>query len=82
MYKNNDVLVKPPGDIRIIEGYSGAFCACGHTLHIKTPKQKGWHAIQCPVCEFVVNLYCGEEGASLSSDEIHKFIPDIGIYGD
>lgn len=60
-YKGDDVLVRMPGDIRIIEGYSGAFCECGRTLHIKTPILKDFYAIKCPVCGSVVNLYCGKK---------------------
>lgn len=63
-FYGNEVLARTPGDIKTIEGYSGAFCECGCILHIKTPKQKAFHSIQCPVCGFVVNLYCGEEGES------------------
>ena len=59
--ENNEVIVKQPGEIAEIEGYSGAFCACGHVLHIKTPKIKAWYPIKCPVCGFVVKLFCGEE---------------------
>lgn len=61
LYEGDDVLVKEPWDTRIIEGYCGAFCECGHVLHIKTPRRKKFHAIKCPKCERVVNLFCGEK---------------------
>lgn len=60
LYEGDDVVCRKPGDVRSIDGYSGAFCECGHTLHIKTPKQKAFHAIKCPVCGNIVNLFCGE----------------------
>jgi hypothetical protein len=65
---DKEIIVKDPGDIRAIEGYSGAFCKCGHVLHIKTPKIKGWYPIKCPVCGFVANLFCGEEGEKLGME--------------
>ena len=62
LYEGADVLVAEPWDIYEKDGYSSAFCKCGHVLHIKTPKIKRFHAIKCPICGFVVNLYCGENG--------------------
>lgn len=66
MYKDDDVIVREPWDISEIEGYSGAFCKCGHVLHIKTPELTQWCAIECPKCGFVVNLFCGKSRAEIS----------------
>lgn len=60
LYEGDDVIVRPPGDIRAIEGCSGAFCECGMSLHIKTPKTIDWYKIKCPVCGKIIQLYCGE----------------------
>ena len=70
LYEGDDVIVKEPWDIKTIEGYSAAFCKCGHVLHIKTPKIKTWHQIKCPKCGFVINLFCGEEGELLTMNHI------------
>lgn len=59
-YEGDDVICKEPWDLRLIEGCSGAICECGHVLHIKTPRQKAFHAIKCPMCGFIVNLFCGK----------------------
>ena len=69
MYEGDDVICKKPWELNIIEGYSAAFCECGHVLHIKTPKQKAFHAIKCPVCNHVVELFCGEGGIDSNADE-------------
>lgn len=61
LYDGEDVICKEPWDTREIDGYSGAFCKCGHVLHIKTPKQKAWHVIKCPICGYYVRIYCGEK---------------------
>lgn len=82
MYEGNDVICKEPWDGRIIEGYSGAYCECGHVLHIKTPRQKAFHAIKCPKCGFVVNLYCGEKGEPASMDDIRAVVQTVGVLGD
>lgn len=82
LYEGNDVLVKKPWELDIIEGYSGAFCECGHVLHIKTPRRKAFHAIKCPICEHIVSLYCGEEGEQLSMDDIRRIVPIVGVLGD
>ena len=82
LYEGDDVLVKKPWEINIIEGYSGAFCQCGHVLHIKTPKLKMWHAIKCPVCGHITQLFCGEEGQKASMDEIRWYSPNYGRLGD
>lgn len=68
IYIDDEVLVKEPWDIKIIEGYSAAICKCGYVLHIKTPKIKKFHTIVCPKCRFVVNLFCGEEGEKANMD--------------
>lgn len=60
LYEGDDVVCKEPYDLRIIDGYSGAFCECGHVLHIKTPRRKAFHSIKCPICGYIVKLYCGE----------------------
>ena len=65
VYEGDNVVVRPPWDIREIEGYSGAFCKCGHVLHIKTPKTKGYRTIKCPECGFVISLFCGDYGEKL-----------------
>ena len=80
IYKGDDVIARSPGDIRIIEGYSGAYCRCGYMLHIKTPKIKAFHPIECPHCKHIVNLFCGEEGEKLSIEDVRKLIP-IGEWG-
>lgn len=59
LFKESDVTTKL--GIYEMQGYSGAFCKCGNTLYIKTPKHKGWHNIECPHCKFVVQLFCGEK---------------------
>ena len=82
IYTGNDVICKEPWDRRIIEGYSGAYCECGRVLHIKTPRQKAFHAIECPVCGFVVNLFCGKEGKPASMDDICAVVPTVGVFGD
>lgn len=56
-YKDNDV--KVTNDIYKLEGYSGAFCLCGVTLHIKTPFYKDFYSIECPECKHITQLYCG-----------------------
>lgn len=82
IYEGDDVICKEPWDIREMEGYSGAFCKCGHVLHIKTPKRKDWHEIKCPKCGFVVNLFCGEIGEALCMDAVSSIVPVIGELGD
>lgn len=82
LYEGDDVICKEPWDPRIIEGHSGAFCECGHVLHIKTPRRKNWHSIKCPMCGHIVNLYCGEEGEQLSMDDVRTIVPSLGILGD
>ena len=57
LYKDEDVKVNY--DMKELDGYSGAFCSCGATLHIKTPFYKEWYSIECPKCKHVVQLYCG-----------------------
>ena len=81
-YEGEDVLVKNPWEINSIDGYSGAFCECGHVLHIKTPKVKSWYRIKCPKCGFIVQLFCGEEGNKLSMDDIRGLIQYYGVKGD
>lgn len=73
IYKGEEVIVRPPGDIRIIEGYEGVYCKCGNTLHIKTPEIKAWHPIECPECGHIVNLFCGKKGEKLGSDYLRSF---------
>lgn len=68
IYEGDNVVVRPPWDMREIEGYSGAFCKCGSVLHIKTPKIKKWHSIKCPKCGFGVQLFCGENGVKIGMD--------------
>lgn len=58
-YAGDEVMVKAPGDIGIVEGYEGAFCECGCTLHIKTPDIKDFYYIVCPRCNNTVTLFCG-----------------------
>lgn len=82
LYEGDDVICKEPWDYRIIDGYSGAFCECGHVLHIKTPRRKAFHAIKCPICGQIVNLFCGEEGKNLSTDDIRAIMPNIDGLGD
>lgn len=60
-YKDDDVFVAEPGDIREKPGYSGAFCKCGCTLHIKTPQKKDFYTIKCPNCSATICLFCGLE---------------------
>ena len=69
-YKNEDVLVTH--DIREIQGYSGAFCECGATLHIKTPLYAKWCVIECPKCKHIVQLYFGKK--RIFEDEMLKDI--------
>lgn len=61
LYEGDDVIARLPYNLETLEGYSGAFCECGSVLHIKTPRIKKFHAIKCPNCGFIVNLFCGEE---------------------
>ena len=82
IYKGNDVLVRGPSDIRTIEGYSGAFCECGYTLHIKTPKKKQFYVIECPRCKHMINLFCGKEGEKASPDLVRSTILSHGVLGD
>lgn len=82
LYEGDDVIVQEPWQIEKIEGYSGAFCECGHVLHIKTPKRKAFHRIKCPVCGFGINLFCGEIGENLGMDYIREITPNIGELGD
>lgn len=70
LYEGEDVIIKEPWELEEIEGYSGAFCKCGAVLHIKTPKIKKFHSIKCPRCNFIINLFCGEEGEDASMDMI------------
>ena len=79
LYEGDDVIVKKPWEIKTIEGYSGAFCECGRVLHIKTPRQKKFHAIKCPKCGFIVNLFCGEEGKPASMDDVRAVVPTVGV---
>jgi hypothetical protein len=60
-YAGDDVMVKEPGDIGIVEGYEGAFCECGCTLLIKTPDIKDFYHIVCPRCRYVSWLFCGKQ---------------------
>lgn len=62
LYEGEDVIVREPWELEIIQGHSAAICKCGAVLHIKTPKIKTWHKIKCPRCNFIINLFCGEEG--------------------
>lgn len=78
MYKDDDVIVREPWDIREIEGYSGAFCKCGRVLHIKTPGLQQWCAIKCPKCGFVVNLFCGKIGEWRMENGYKLSISDVG----
>lgn len=82
LYEGDDVLVKEPWDPRIVDGYSGAFCSCGYILHIKTPKIKAFHAIKCPKCGHIVNLFCGQNGEKVSMDILRDMVPTIGTLGD
>lgn len=82
IYEGDNVVVRPPWDPRIIEGYEGAFCKCGCVLHIKTPKIKNWHPIKCPECGHVLNLFCGKNGVKIGMDEIRAFVPTVGEFGD
>lgn len=61
MYKGDEVITKPIYGEGIMEmdGYSAAFCECGHTLYIKTPQFIGWYGIECPKCKQVTQLFCG-----------------------
>lgn len=81
-FAGEDVICKEPWDFRIIEGYSGAFCECGHVLHIKTPKRKDFYPIECPKCGHVVRLYCGEEGEPASMNDLRATVPTVGAFGD
>lgn len=56
-----------------MEGYSAAFCECGHTLYIETPDYKDWHNIECPICGKVIQLYCGKEGKKLGMEFMREF---------
>lgn len=58
LYEGDEVIVKKPYEIEAINGYSGAYCKCGHVLNIKTPRQKGYNAIKCPICGNIVTLFC------------------------
>ena len=60
-YEGDDVVIREPYELGIIEGCTGAFCECGAVLHIKTPKIKNFYHIKCPRCGFTVGIYCGEE---------------------
>ena len=80
IYEGDNIVVRPPWDIREIEGYSGAFCECGHVLHIKTPKTKGYRTIKCPKCGFVISLFCGEFGEKAGMSDIGY--SNIGVLGD
>lgn len=66
LYKDNDV--KVTHDIYELEGYSGAFCPCGATLHIKTPFYKDFYYIECPECKYVVQLYCGSYNGHINEE--------------
>lgn len=57
--KYEDV-VSASHSIMRMEGCEGVFCKCGLTLHIRTPENKGWHSVKCPVCGFVASIYCGK----------------------
>lgn len=70
LYEGDDVIVKKPWELAIIEGYSGGICECGSVLHIKTPKIKMFHSIKCPNCGFIIQLFCGEEGKLVGMDEL------------
>ena len=59
-----------PWEYKLMEGNEGAFCKCGRVLQIKKPKIKTWHKIKCPLCGFVINLFCGSEGEKLRSQDI------------
>lgn len=61
IYEGDKVLVKEPWEIGTIVGHSGAYCMCGHVLHIKTPEVKDFYNIKCPKCGFIIQLYCGQE---------------------
>ena len=66
----------------LMEGNEGAFCKCGRVLQFKRPKIKTWHKIKCPKCRFIINIFCGEEGESLSMDSVNAFVPSVGTTGD
>ena len=65
MFEGKDVVASmggfPDGAYSYETEYSGAYCKCGTNLYIKTPQEKDWYPIKCPLCGFVVNLYCGKE---------------------
>lgn len=82
IYEGDDVICKEPWNCRIIDGYSGAFCECGHVLHIKTPRRKAFHPIKCPICGRIVNLFCGEIGETLCMDVVSSIVPVIDKLGD
>lgn len=68
LYEGDDVIVRKPWELEIIEGCSGGFCKCGAVLHIKTPKIKMFYSIKCPNCGFIIQLFCGEEGEPAGMD--------------
>lgn len=82
IYEGDDVIVKEPWEIQVVEGYEGAFCECGHVLLIKTPTLKTWHPIKCPKCGFVVNLFCGKIGEKLGMSDLGPIVNSIGELGD